>query len=58
MTTKLKPAAGLLVRHEDPTHGHIPPGGADVVMSRYYRRRVRDGDLIVAAPKPKAAKGV
>ena len=57
-TKRVQPAKGLLVRHENPTHGHIPPEGEDVVMSRYYRRRLRDGDLIVAAPKPKPAKGV
>ena len=57
MTKRLKPAEGLIVRFEPPAHGSFPAGGANVVMTRYYRRRVRDGDL-VEAPAPKPAKGV
>lgn len=41
----LKPADGLLVRYEQPERGHVPPEGAEVTMSKYYRRRIADGDL-------------
>ena len=55
--TILKPTPGLLVRYEDPSHGHIPPQGAAVAMTRYYRRRVRDGDLVPVPAKPARKEG-
>ena len=53
---QVKPAPGMLVRFEDPSRGHIPADGAEVPVTSYYRRRMRDGDLI-AAPAPKPLKG-
>lgn len=54
-TAWVKPAQGLKVRFEQPASGHIPEEGADVPLTRYYRRRLRDGDLVKtrrpAAPK-------
>lgn len=54
-TQWLKPAEGLLVRFEDPAQGHIPAEGAELPLTKYYRRRVADGDLVKgrrpAAPK-------
>ena len=55
-TQWLKPAQDLLVRFEDPALGHIPAEGAELPMTKYYRRRVADGDLVKgrppAPPKP------
>ena len=52
-TKFLKPAPGLLVRYEDPDRGHIPEDGDELPRTRYYRRRVRDGDLVKATrPRP------
>ena len=53
-TQFLKPAAGLLVRLENATR-HLAAGGETVVMSSYWRRRLRDGDVAEAKP-PKPAK--
>ena len=50
----LKPGKGLLVRLEDCTR-HLLAEGEHVVMSAYWRRRVRDGDVTEAQP-PKPAK--
>ena len=52
---RVQPAPGMLVRYETPSRGHIPPQGAAVPMTSYYRRRVRDGDLVIVNPA-KAAK--
>ena len=46
----LKPAKDLLVRFERPERGHFPPEGAEVSMSKYYRRRMKDGDLVKGKP--------
>ena len=48
----VKPAEGRQVRREDGSI--IPAEGAQVPNSTYYRRRLRDGDLVkVATAKPK-----
>lgn len=52
-TQFLKPKAGLKVR--DPKGGYLPEVGDDVLMSPYWTRRLKDGD-VVKATKPKAAK--
>jgi len=42
---KLKPAAGRAVR--DPVKGTLlPADGAEVVMDIFWRRRLRDGDVV------------
>ncbi|QCR38947.1 hypothetical protein C1N62_22795 (plasmid) [Nissabacter sp. SGAir0207] len=42
---KLKPAAGRAVR--DPVKGTLlPEEGAEVVMDMFWRRRLRDGDVV------------
>ena len=51
----LKPAKGMLVRLEDCTR-HLFAEGESVTMSAYWRRRLRDGDVIEAKP-PKPSKG-
>ncbi|WP_210244010.1 DUF2635 domain-containing protein [Candidatus Tokpelaia sp.] len=44
MQKKLKPAGSLPVLMED---GEMfPAAGAEVEMSQYYRRRLKDGDLV------------
>ena len=52
-TEWLKPATGLKVRFEQPELGHIPEEGAELPLTAYYRRRIRDRDL-VKARRPKA----
>ena len=54
-TNFLKPAAGMLVRLEDASR-HLLAEGEDVIMSAYWRRRMRDGD-VVEAKAPTKAKG-
>ena len=55
METKyLKPGAGLLVRLENATR-HLLAEGEWVTMSAYWRRRLRDCDVINAKP-PKPPK--
>ena len=55
MATKfLKPAKGLLVRLEDCTR-HLFAEGEHVVMSSYWRKRLRVADVTEAQP-PKLAK--
>lgn len=50
MQTKwLIPAEGIRVRFED--GGPMPPEGAEVPLSQYYRRRLRDGDLVDPEPE-------
>ena len=46
MTKHLRPARpGLKVRLEDATR-HLAPEGEPVRMSVYWRRRIRDGDVV------------
>ena len=54
VTRFLKPARGLLVRLED-TSRHLFQEGENIIMSAYWRRRLRDGDVTEAKP-PKPAK--
>ena len=58
-TQWLKPAPGLKVRFEDPSQGHIPEEGAELPLTKYYRRRVADEDLVKARrpSEPKAKEG-
>ena len=41
----LKPVKGMLVRLEDATR-HLFAEGEEVTMSSYWRRRIRDGDVV------------
>ena len=50
----LKPANGMLVKTEDAAR-YVEMSGEDLPDTSYYRRRVRDGDLVKAHP-PKPAK--
>lgn len=43
-TVILKPAAGLRVRLPDGS-GHLAATGEAVLMSTYWRRRIKDGDV-------------
>lgn len=53
METKfLKPAEGMLVRLEDCTR-HLFKEGEEVMMSTYWRRRLRDGDVTEVKPSKK-----
>ena len=55
METKfLKPAAGMKVRLENATR-HLLAEGESLTMSAYWRRRIKDGDVIAAKP-PKPPK--
>lgn len=54
-TMKVKPAEGLLVR--DPvTREALPAKGGTVPRNAYWLRRLRDGDVIDAAPPAKESK--
>ena len=59
--TRVRPRAGLRVRHEDPARGHVPAEGTDVALTTYYHRRLADGDLVVEdappPPPPKPKRG-
>jgi hypothetical protein len=45
----VKPAPGLLVR--DPTTKFpLPPEGREVVLSSYWQRRLKDGDVVPVPP--------
>lgn len=47
----VKPKPGVIVR--DPhTKKPVPPEGREVPDERYWQRRVRDGDLVLAEPPP------
>ena len=51
----LKPVKGILVRTEDAARC-IAAEGEDLPNSAYYRRRMKDGDLVDAEkPKPSPA---
>ena len=51
----VKPRAGILVRHED-TGKPVKEAGEAVPNTAYYRRRIKDGDLIKVEETPAAAK--
>jgi hypothetical protein len=55
MKVRLAPRAGVNLR--DPvTKRHLPPEGAEVTLSSYWRRRIADGDALPAeAPATGAA---
>ena len=53
-TRFLKPTRNLLVRLEDVTR-HLLAEGEEVVMTTYWRRRLRDQDVVEAKP-PKTPK--
>ena len=56
MDTKfLKPAKGLLVRLEDASR-HLLESGESIIMSAYWRKRLRLGDVTEAKP-PKQKEG-
>ncbi len=47
---KVRPAKGLSVRREPPEKGCLEKEGEEVRMTRYWRRRLADGD-VERAPK-------
>ena len=54
----VRPKSGMRIRFEDPARGHIPADGAEVPSTSYYRRRMKDGDLMTIPVNPaKPAKG-
>lgn len=54
-TIKVKPRDGLIVRREE-NGKTISANGEDVPNTTYYRRRMKDGDLVnLDAAKTKAA---
>lgn len=46
---RLKPAGQNLVRNPDAAMRHLDPAGEPVVMSKYWRDRVKDGDVVEVA---------
>jgi hypothetical protein len=52
----VKPGAGLKVRNPQDLNKHLPEGGAWVVKDSFFRRRLKDGDVVEApAPRPQRA---
>jgi hypothetical protein len=49
---RIKPARDGLVVRDPVTREAIPAEGAEVPASTYWRRRLRDGDVIMMDPKP------
>lgn len=47
-TVTLKPAAGVKVRLPDGS-GHLAAEGEAVLMSSYWRRRIKDGDVEIVS---------
>ncbi|MDA8230150.1 MAG: DUF2635 domain-containing protein [Magnetospirillum sp.] len=52
----VKPAPGLKIRDPD-LRDLLPEGGREVPKTPYWIRRVRDGDVVVAAPAQSNATG-
>jgi hypothetical protein len=59
----VKPGAGLKVRNPQKLNEHLPTEGDWVARDSFFRRRLKDGDVVEAtaprpprAPKPAAAK--
>lgn len=44
-TVRIKPAAGLYVRHPDNGHRHLIGEGEDVVMNAWWYRRLADKEI-------------
>lgn len=55
-TLKLKPASKDVTVRDPRTGAALKPGGEDKPATTYWRRRLRDGDVIDlnAKPEPKA----
>ena len=51
----LKPVKDMLVRTEDATR-YVEADGEDLPNSAYYRRRMKDGDLVDATKKSTPTK--
>lgn len=55
-TVKLKPAGKNLVRNPD-TGGHLDSNGEMIVLTSYWRRRIKDNDVkVVEQAQPKESK--
>jgi len=50
------PATGLKVADQE-RGGHLPEGGAEVPQTSYWNRRIKDGDVTVAAKSTKKKEG-
>ncbi len=55
MIKKLKPATPDLVVRDPVTTKALPAGGKAVPMTTYWRRRLKDGDVVEATDKKPAA---
>lgn len=50
---RVKPAGHNLVRNPDAAMRHLDPAGEPVEMSTYWRRRIKDGDVVKVVNKEK-----
>lgn len=51
----LKPQSGMKIRMPE-TNGHLPDEGMELELTHYWRRRIKDGDVVkVQPPKDKKA---
>lgn len=55
VTVTVKPTSKIKVKRETQL-GHIKEDGEEVTMSTYYRRRIKDGDLEIAAKRTRASQ--
>jgi len=56
MIKKLKPATDKIKVRDPITGEHLPAAGKDVELTSYWRRRMRDGDVVDASAKANATK--
>lgn len=54
MIRKLKPANDAIKVRDPVTGEHLPAAGANVELTSYWRRRMRDGDVVEVPAKAKA----
>lgn len=52
----LKPANGLIVPDPDNGLKPLPPEGAEVTENRYWKRRIAEGDAVLAKPAKTPSK--
>lgn len=56
MIKKLKPANDKINVRDPITGEHLLAAGANVELTSYWRRRMRDGDVVEVPAKPKATQ--
>lgn len=52
---KVRPATPETKVRDPERGGHLPAAGAEVPDTEYWRRRLRDGDVVKVAPEAEAS---